>query len=309
LPALGRRGPALLVLLASLTTTVGAQVTGRVVRIAAGDTIPAAMAMVTIHRVGTETQGAVDSSRTGADGRFRFPTVADSGDVLLVSANWHGVEYFASPVILGEAVTVIAIDTSSTAPVSIAARHVIVGGPAADGTRDVIDLVVLRNTTSFTRTTADQQIASWTMLLPPQIANLTVGDADFAPDAFDVFADTLLLHAPIPPGERQFFLQYQLPPNTAELQLPLEPRPDTLSILTEENSLKVGDGMVRAGIEEVQGREFIRYSGGEDATSPVMIRFPDSAPPPGWLLPVLLMVVALPILWVTRRVLLPRPES
>src|SRR5690606_11288355 len=123
--------------------------------------------------------------------RFSFTFAPDSGDVLLVSARWGGVDYFGPPAVPGTTMVLMVADTSTTAAVTVAARHVIVGGRSPDGSRDVVDLVVLRNEGSQTRVPGADAEGSWRMLLPPLVANATVGDGDFAPEAFDLHGDTL----------------------------------------------------------------------------------------------------------------------
>ncbi len=273
------------------------EVSGRVVRVAGTDTSAAAAARVVLHRVGRAAQGALDSTTAAVDGRFRFRSRADSGDVLLVSARWHDVEYFGPPVMPGGVVTVQVTDTSSAAPVQVAARHIIVGGPAPDGARDVVDLIVLRNSGTLTRTGRDSITGSWSMAVPPLVANLQVGDADFARDAFDVHDDSLHLFAPIPPGDRQFFLQYQLAPGARALEVPLADT-DTISVLAEEGDLELSAGLVHQGFEEMQGRRFTRWSGsGKIGT--IRIGFPDHDELPGWLLPLLRALMLLALLWGT----------
>jgi hypothetical protein len=296
-----------LTLLAQLASSAGGptEVTGRSVRTEATDTLPAAGALVTLHRVGAARQGVLDSVVVGADGRFRFRAAVDSGDVLLVSGRWHGIEYFAPPVRPGMAVTVMVVDTSSSAVVGVSARHVIIGGPAADGTRDVVDLIVLRNGGTRTRVAGSDSAPTLKLAMPPHVANLTLGDADFAADAIDLHDDTLAIFAPVPPGERQLFVQYQLPPGARRLELPLDPRPDTLSLLAEEPGLGVPSTLVSVGSEEMNGRLFTRWAGRPDEA--VVVELGDGGPLPGWLLPVLVGLLAIPLVVVTARVLLPRP--
>ena len=290
-----------LALLLQLQVSGPVEVAGRVVRVQGSDTVAAPAARVVLHRVGTAAQGALDSVVASADGRFRLRASADSGDVLLVSARWHGVEYFAPPVVPGSAVAVQVTDTSSQAPVSVAARHIIIGGPAPDGSRDVVDLVVLRNSGTLTRSGRDSVTGSWSMALPPLVANLMLGDADFARDAFDVHDDSLHLFAPVPPGDRQFFLQYQLAPRARSLDVPIAST-DTISVLAEEDDLELTGGLVRQGFEEMQGRRFTRWTGSGSVTS-VRIGFPGQDDLPRWVLPLLIAVIALPLLWGTRKAL------
>lgn len=277
-------------------------VAGQVVRIVEGDTVPAAGARVVLHRVGETAQGPLDSLLADASGGFRFTlrVTPDSADVLLVSARWHGVEHFAQPVIPGAPVRVVVSDTSASAQVTVAARHIVIGGPAPDGARDVVDLLVLRNPGVMTRVGADSSQPSWQMLVPSHVANVQLGDADFAREAFDLHGDTLFLVAPIPPGERQFFLQYQLAPGARSLDVPLDPSTDTVTVLAEEPALEVSAPLVSQGSETVAGRAFARWSG--PGSAPISVRFPGTTTLPRWLLPVLIAALALPLLWVTRRV-------
>lgn len=297
------------VMLAALQVAARAPATvtveGRAERVVAGDTSAAAGARIDLHRVGPTTQGVIDSAVAGADGGFAFRARVDSGDVLLVSARWEGVEYFAAPVNVGTPVEVTVVDTSSVAAVTIAARHVIIGGPAADGTRDVVDLVILRNGSGMTRVGGGAGMPAFRMPTPPRVANLRIGDGDFAPEAFEHEGDALKLLAPIPPGDRQFFLEYQLPPGARALELPLQPPPDTLSILAEEQGMQVPTSLSSAGTEQMVGGQFTRWSG-RPGTGTLRIGMPGARNTPRWLLPLLVALVAIPLLLVTRRALLPR---
>lgn len=284
-------------------------VTGRVVRVVSGDTLPAAGARVVMHAVRPDSQGPVDSVLATSDGRFALRAPVDSGAIILVSARWHGVEYFAPPVIPGNAVTLVVVDTSSAQPVALAARHIIMGGPAADGARDVVDLVVLRNDGPSTRVgSGGGETPTWQLRLPPHVANLTVGDADFSPEAFDVHGDTLTLHAPIPPGERQFFLTYQLAPGARNFDAPLIPRPDTLTILTEERDLSMTGGVTVVGDETVSGRSFERRTGGRSLADHIVVKLPGGRKAPEWVLPVLLGAIGSVLALATMKILLPRRD-
>lgn len=282
------------------------RVEGQVVRVGAADTVAAAGAKVTLHRVGSASQGAIDSAVTGVDGRFRFQARADSGDVLLASARWQGVEYFAAPLVPGEAAVVQVADTASTTPILVAARHVVIGGPAADGSRDVVDLIVVRNAGVLTRVAEDTAHGSWQMLVPPLIANLRIGDSDFAEDAFDLHGDTLQLFAPIPPGDRQFFLQYQLAPGARTLELPLDAATDTITVLGEEASLRVTPGFAAQGTEELGGRSFTRWAASGAGLAAVRVAFPGRGELPGWVLPAMIVAVASALGWAWWRAVAPR---
>lgn len=286
-------------------------VQGRVVRVDGGDTVAVAGTMVLLHRVGAETQGVVDSVRSDGAGHYRIRAALDSGVVWLVSARHQGLDYFAPPVdpalaAAGGSVDIEVSDIDPTAPIGIVSRHLIVGGPAPDGTRDVVDLVVLRNASGRTRAMPDSTIPSWQLALPPFAANIRLGDADFTPDRFDLHGDTLFLHAPIPPGDRQFFLQYQIAPSSRRFAIPLDQPIETMTVLAEESAVQVGAPLVRADEREMDGRRFVRWAGAFAGPEGVMEVVLPGGGPPSWALSALIGVFALLLIGMAIRVALPR---
>lgn len=280
------------------------QLAGRVVRMLGPDTVVVGDAAVVLHRVTDSLQGPIDSTRTSRDGTFRFQQPTDTSGVLLVSARWSDIEYFAPP-IDGTLIVIMVSDTSSVIPITLAARHIIVGGPAADGTRDVVDLWVIRNPSSLTRVPVDSASPTAWFLVPRMAANLRLGDADFGLDAFDRHGDTLLLRASIPPGERQFFLQYQVGPGTSRFAVPLEPMPDTMTVLAEEDELRVSEGMSRLDVQELEGRRFVRWAGSPTTCPELELMLPGAGQAPGWVLVTLVAALAAAMVAALVRVLMP----
>lgn len=302
-----------LLLAGALLQVGGGELAGRVVRVADGDTLAVPAATVLLHRVSAAAQGVVDSVRSDARGRWRFRPDPAAEGVLLVSARHHGIEYFAPPVapeMLREGVAGLVVevaDLDATAPVSVAARHLIVGGPAPDGTRDVVDLVVLRNATGRTRAFADTAVPTWSLALPPHAANVRLGDADFAAELLDLHGDTLFLHAPIPPGDRQLFLQYQVVPATRRFVVPLDQPVEALSLLAEEAALEVEGPVRRVGEETMDGRRFVRWSGSAPAAGAgLTLVLEPGARAPGWIVPALVAVFALALAGLAGARRLPR---
>ena len=135
------------------------------------DSTPVPGARVVLHQVGRALQGPLDSTRTDRRGRFRFAFRPDTSALYLLSARHAGIEYFSPPVHTNPerpdtAIRVIVYDTSSTAPVSLEARHLVVTRPGEDGSRSVLDLMVLLNGGQRTRVAPDSAGASWGGLLP-----------------------------------------------------------------------------------------------------------------------------------------------
>jgi hypothetical protein len=299
-------------LLAALQAQDVRPIAGRVIRVVGRDTVAVPGAMVLLHGVSPTVQGVLDSTRSDADGRWRFRPVVDSATVLLVSARHAGIEYFAPPVArerLGAIppLDVLVADLDPAAPVTIASRHLIVGGPAPDGTRDVVDLLVLRNASGRTRAMADTAIPTWHLALPPHAANTRIGDADFAADMLDLHGDTLFLHAPVPPGDRQLFLQYQIVPATRRFAIPMDQAITTLTLMAEEEALEAGGYVRRTGAEELEGRRFVRWTGAVPAAgAPLELALPGRDAAPSWMLPALIALFAMLLGAAAWRVALPR---
>ncbi len=284
---------------------------GRVLRVVGRDTLAVARATVFLHRVTPAVQGVIDSTTSDAAGRYRFRARADSGAVLLVSARHEGLEYFAPPIAperatAGATFDIEVADLDAAAPVGIAARHLIVGGPAADGTRDVVDLVIVRNASGRTRAMPDSTIPVWQLALPAHAANVRLGDADFAADAFDLHGDTLFLHAPIPPGERQLFLEYQIVPATRIFRVPLDQPIEALSLLAEEDALTLTGPLTRTDVQEMEGRRFVRWTGTSATPAVLVLTLPGGGGAPPWLLAALVGGFALLLVGVGVRLALLR---
>ena len=186
-----------------------AAVSGRIVRPVAGDTVPASGVRVVLHRVGQDAQGPVDSARTGTGGRFRFTTRRDTSALFLVSARFGGIEFFSPPFTFRDSVppapvTLMVSDTSSSAPVAVGGRYLVIGAPDTDRRRTVVDLFVLRNDGHLTRVAPDSQTPTWRAVLPPATGHRVaeVG-SEVLPSAVRFQGDTVLVFAPISPGERK----------------------------------------------------------------------------------------------------------
>jgi hypothetical protein len=297
---------ALLTLLAPPLTAQS--VTGRVVRPSDGDTVPAAGVRVVLHRVGQAEQGPVDSTPSGADGRFRFRLARDTASLYLLSARYHGIEYFTLPLGRGperpESVIVVVHDTSSHAPVTLSARHVVIPRPGEDGSRDVLDLVLLVNAGTATRVAPDSLGASWAGVLPTGSEGLELGESDVSPDAVTRRGDSVIVSAPISPGEKQLALQYRLPGGRRALELPVGSERVALNLLVEESGATVsGPGLEEAETETLEGRTFHRWSGDVPAGTVIRISLPGAGRGATPVIAALVSVLALALLLAAWRML------
>jgi hypothetical protein len=256
----------------------------------------------------------VDSVVTRSDGRFRFTITRDTTALHLVSARHHGIEYFSTPLDNtrtggSQAVTLVVHDTSSSAPVRMSARHVVIPRAGEDGTREVLDLVLLANAGTKTRVPPDSLGASWTGPLPPRSEGLELGESDVSPDAVIRRGDSAIVSAPIAPGEKQIAFQYHLPAGRQEIEIPVGDEPVEMNLLLEEPGARVtGPGVALADSQEIEGRSFQRWSGKLPANAIVRVTLPGGGSDAGPILAAMVAVLTLALLAAAWR-LLPRARA
>jgi len=246
---------------------VPARAAGRVVRLARGDTLPVARQRVVLHRVSRELQGPIDSTLTDPRGRFAFRFLPDTAALYLLSARYAGVEYFSAPVHVNPALpdtglVLVVSDTSTSTPVVLASRHLVVSRPGKDGTREVLDIASLRNSGERTRVPADSQTPSWVMPLPIAVLNPQAGQSDFSAEAMIIEGDSLRLFAPIAPGEKDLSVSYAVPARAHTLAIPLPQVTGTVFVLLEEPEARLLGPSVGPVVDTqtIQGHRFRRWS-------------------------------------------------
>jgi hypothetical protein len=262
-------------------------VTGRVLT---ADSTPVRGARVVLHRVAQEKQGPIDSTRADTRGRFSFVFQPDTAAFYLLSSNRAGIEYFSPPVPTNSAradtgIRIMVYDTSSTTPVALESRHLVLARPGEDGSRSVLDLIILRNAGRLSRVASDTMHPSWSAALPRGITGFKVSEGDVSPDAVSRRGDSLIVTAPIAPGEKQLALQYQVPSGRRAVELPVEQPGVRLNVLAEEPEVRViGGGLALADSQVIEGRSFQRWSGVVPAAGTIRLTLPGSGTAPGWVL-------------------------
>ncbi len=231
---------------------------------------PLANASVVLHQVRMRGQGGpMDSTRTGASGRFTLtiPRV-DSAAMYVVSSWYAGIAYFSEPVARGRpAVTLQPIhvyDTASTGPrVLVERRLVTVARPSKDGTRGVLELLELKNPGPATRVTSDTARPNWVGALPRGVIQFEVGQGDLSGDVAGQRGDSVIVVGPIPPGDpKQLTYSYTLPGTTAQVTIPIDQPTGELDLLLEDTATAVaGPGLEPGGVQVIEQRRFATYRG------------------------------------------------
>lgn len=231
--------------------------------------VPVRGAWVTLHRVGPDTAGPLDSLRTGADGgyRFRYRAFGDPQAVYFVSTSRGGVNYFTPPVrepaVKGGLADLLVFDTTSAPiPITIRGRHLIVTSPDS-GTRarrTVIEAFELSNDSSITRVALGDDGVTFDAALPPGVTSVTPGQGDISSDAISARDGRVMVNAPISPGLRQLTFSYEIPTSTDPFEFLVEQPATVLEVLVEDPSAIVnGAGLVAVDPVEIDGRGFRRF--------------------------------------------------
>ena len=268
--------------------SVPQQVSGRIVRPGIRDMEPIPGVWVTLHRVGPDSAGPIDSTKSDSRGRYSFGyTRSGSNDaVYFVSASFDGIAYFTSPLaegkVSGDDGEVIVYDTTSRAvPTSVRGHHIVVSAVDANGLRSIVEVYDLSNDSSVTRIALTDQPkdATWEAHLVPGAMNPRVSQGDF-PSAAVSFADGKVnVFAPFAPGIKQLSFSYSLPAESFPLKLPLEKENQVYEILIEEKQGTVtGPHLREVDPVTVDERNFRRFLASDVPANSVSIV--DLPPPP-----------------------------
>lgn len=214
---------------------------------------PLAGRKVTLHRVGPDHAGPLDSALTRRDGSYAF-AYRPSGSpdaVYFVSASYGGIAYFSEPTrgenASGDAAAITVFDTTSgPVPIRLAGHHFVVSAPGPDGRRDVAEVLDLANDTSVTVVSPDGTKPVWVGHLPAGAKDIRVNpSADISPDAVSFRHDSVVLVAPLSPGIRQLSFVYSLGSDAFPLKVPVEQPTSVLEVLTEEPKAQVSVAHLR----------------------------------------------------------------
>lgn len=224
---------------------------------------------VTLHRVGRDAAGPLDSVRTDAGGRYAF-TYRPRGEataVYFVSASHGGIAYFTSPLrgaaVAGEAAEVMVFDTTSRAvPLTVRGHHVIVARPDDTGAREVLEVFELSNDSAVTVVPPmGSPRGVWTTTLPRGARAFAVRESGDVPaDGLVATGGAATLLIPVAPGLKQVAFSYRLAADALPLRVPVARATGVLEVLLEE----AGGGATGAGLRPVapvalEGKTFRRY--------------------------------------------------
>jgi hypothetical protein len=263
-----------------------ARVEGRIVIPGPDKEIPVPRVMVTVHRVGPDRAGPLDSVRTDAAGRYRIDFTRSGSDeaVYFAAVVYRGIAYFSPPlragVTKGDDGVITVFDTSThLVPFTIQGHHVVVGKPGADGKRTVVEVFELSNDTLVTIVGKDSLTPVWSTALPRGATNFKGGQGDVPAEALAVRDGRVVMFAPFGPGVKQLSYSYLLDDGAFPLRFKLERQTSVLEVLLEEEGAQARSATLRSqGTATTQGRTFKRFlSQGTAADEELRIDVPTAA--------------------------------
>ena len=242
--------------------------------------------VVTIHRVGADSSGPIDSVSTDARGAYRlaYRRFGSTEAIYFVSAVYRGIAYFSSPlraaVTRGDDAEIVVFDTTTaTVPFTVQGHHYVIGAARPTGQRDIVEVYEISNDTVVTAVGRDSLAAVWSAPLPPGFTNFTAASGDVAASSLRARDGRVELVAPFSPGVKQLSFTYTLDPKSFPLEITLDRPNALLEVLLEEAGAQVRSPLLRSeGSATTQGRTFKRFLGQNvPANERVRIDVPSSA--------------------------------
>jgi hypothetical protein len=223
--------------------------------------------MVTVHRVGPDTAGALDSARTDAGGRYtiRYRRFGSDEAVYFAAALHHGIAYFSSPLrgvraSADDAEITVFDTTSGPVTLTVQGHHIVVSAPKPDGGRDIVEVYELSNDTTVTLVGRDSLAPIWSAPIPHDATGFVAGQGDVSPVTLARRGDRVTFAAAFGPGVKQLSYSYTLPPRAFPLTFAHERLTGVFEVLLEEPGAQVrAAGLRSMGEVTTQGRRFKRF--------------------------------------------------
>ncbi len=225
--------------------------------------------MVTLHRVGKDSQAPLDSMRTAADGtyNFRYKTTGSADAVYFTSVTWGGIAYFTAPfrtALVKESDAEITVFDTTTRifPLTVSGRHLIISDADSANLRTVIEVFELSNDSIKTLSSGADSAGTptWSVIVPSIARDLKAGDGEISSDAFTKTNGRVAIYSAIAPGVKQVSFSYKLPTEAFPLSFTVDHGAVVLEVLVEEPlGMVTGGGLTLADPQSIENRTFRRF--------------------------------------------------
>jgi hypothetical protein len=222
---------------------------------------------VTVHRVGPDTQGPLDSVRTDATGRYSLKYRRFGSDEALYFAAtvYRGIAYFTAPLRPGltrgddAAITVFETTTHPVA-FTVQGHHIVVSAPGPDGARNMVEVYELSNDTTVTAIGTDSLTPVWSAPIPRAATRFAGGQGDVASSSLAMRDGRVVMIAAFGPGIKQVSYSYSLPESAFPLRFRNERFAVVQEVLLEEPGAQARAASLRAqDTVTTQGHTFKRF--------------------------------------------------
>ena len=253
-------------------------VAGRVVRpgVAAFEAVSGTW--VTLHRVGRDRAGPLDSLRTGPDGSYRFAYVATgaSDAIYFVSASYAGIAYFSPGLeqtdVIGPQGEIQVFDTTSTGiGLTVRGRHIILSASTGGTRRGMIEVFEITNDSNRTLIGSSEKAPTFRVRIPQGAQDFKVAQGDVPADAVTFSEGEVLVQMPFAPGLKRLSFSYSVEADAFPLKVPVQFATGVLEVLAEDPQATVSAPKVlETAPTSIDGRNFRRFLGNDVPASGVL---------------------------------------
>jgi hypothetical protein len=253
-------------------------VAGRVVRPGIEAFEPVNGTWVTLHRVGRDRAGPLDSVRTGLDGSYTFKyTRSGAADAIyFVSASYAGIAYFSSglsaPDVSGPDAEIQVFDTTSTGiRLTVRGRHIILSAASGGTRRAIIEVFEITNDSSRTLIGVNDKAPTFRVRIPQGAQDFKVAQGDVPADAVTTSDGEVMVQMPFAPGLKRLSFSYSVDADAFPLKMPVQFATGVLEVLAEDPQATVtAPKIAETAPASIDGRNFRRFLGNDVPASGVL---------------------------------------
>lgn len=253
-------------------------VAGRVVRPGVDAFEPVSGTWVTLHRVGQDRAGPIDSMRTTAGGEYRFAyQLTGAPDAIyFVSASFAGIAYFSSglaqPDVAGQDAEIQVFDTTSAGiNLTVRGRHIILSASTGGTRRGLIEVFEITNDSSRTLIGRNEKAPTFRVRIPQGAQDFKVAQGDVPADAVTFSDGEVMVQMPFAPGLKRLSFSYSVESDAFPLKVPVQFATGVLEVLAEDAQASVSAPKIaETAPTSIDGRNFRRFIGNDVPASGVL---------------------------------------
>ena len=253
-------------------------VAGRVVRPGTEAFEPVSGTWVTLHRVGRDRAGPLDSVRTDVDGSYRFSyeRTGASDAIYFVSASFAGIAYFSSGLstssVSGQDAEIQVFETTTQGiNLTVRGRHIILSAATSGTRRAIIEVFEITNDSSRTLIGATDRDPTFRVRIPRDAQDFKVTQGDVPADAVTNSEGEVLVQMPFAPGLKRLSFSYSVDADAFPLKVPVQFATGVLEVLAEDPQATVtAPKLAETAPASIDGRNFRRFLGNDVPASGVL---------------------------------------